>query len=130
MQTFTLPYIPNYPGLYLDIHNQWASIVSSYLDNLAHLTAQCSMDLQPVPSIIGQHSEDRGGNAIGLSGDDPARLFVELQCSWSDPADDATVYDLTEQVTDWMQAQMAGWIAQAGLGLDAYFPFFHDRCYG
>jgi hypothetical protein len=93
------------------------------LDNILHLTAQCSIDYQPVPSAIGQHSQERGGNAIGLTASDPDRLFMELQCSWSDESDDATVYELTRNVTTWLESQMPTWLSQAGLD-DTYMPYF------
>ncbi|KAH6646050.1 hypothetical protein BKA67DRAFT_541041 [Truncatella angustata] len=129
-RTFTLPYIPDYPGLYSEIHSYWASIVDSYLDNPVHLTAQCSIDFQPLPSLIGQHSQERGGNAMGLSGSDPNRLILELQCSWASAVDDEIVYDLTREVTEWLEMRIPEWNTQAELGGDAYMPYFMNDAMG
>jgi hypothetical protein len=105
-------------------------VVDTYLDDPLHLTAQCSIDFQPFPSLIGQHSEERGGNAMGLSGSDPDRLILELQCSWASALDDNTVYNLTREVTDWLETKIPEWNAQAGLDAEAYLPYFMNDAMG
>ncbi|KAI1872312.1 uncharacterized protein JN550_004031 [Neoarthrinium moseri] len=117
-------------SLMLKAADYWASVVSKYLDNPLHATAQCSIDYQPVPSLIGQHSQDRGGNAIGLSGSDPNRLFLELQCSWASAGDDDTVYNLTREVTEWLETKIPEWNVQAGLGESSYLPYFMNDAMG
>lgn len=125
-RTFTIPHIPDYPGIYQEIHDYWSSIVSGS----GTVTEQCSIDFQPVPSVIGQRSEARGGNAIGISGSDPNRLFLELECAWGSGLDDAAVYDITRQVTAWLQTKIPQWNALAGLDADAYLPLFMNDAMG
>ncbi|KAI8631509.1 FAD-binding domain-containing protein [Xylariaceae sp. FL1651] len=122
-RTYTIPFIPSDASIYAEIFNKWRDITSTYLDNPLHLTGQCSLDFQPFPSIIGQHSEERGGNAMGLSGSDPHRLLLELQCEWADASDDAELYALSRQMTTWLDAQVPFWLADNDLNVE-YLPLF------
>jgi hypothetical protein len=81
------------------------------------------MDFQPFPSIIGQHSQEAGGNALGISGSDPDRLFLELQCTWPVASDDAEIYAISRQMTDWLGAQVPVWLAEEGRS-NEYLPLF------
>ncbi|KAF3015843.1 hypothetical protein E8E14_005749 [Neopestalotiopsis sp. 37M] len=123
---FTIPHVPDYPGIYQEIHDYWSSTIQSALA----LTEQCSIDFQPVPSVIGQHSEERGGNALGLSSSDPNRLFLEMECAWAFGLNDATVYGITEDVTAWLETRIPEWNAMAGLPADAYLPYFMNDAGG
>ncbi|EMR62515.1 putative fad dependent protein [Eutypa lata UCREL1] len=99
--------------------------------HIDHLTAQCSADFQPFPSIIGQHSQDKGGNAMGLSGSDPDRLILELQCSWSDSDDDEVLYEMSRQMTDWLEEKVPEWLAAADEPVDGvYLPLFMNDAMG
>lgn len=131
LQTFTIPYIPTNPGLYAEISAKWRDITSAYL-TILHPTAQCSADFQPLPSLVGQQSEARGGNAMGLRAGDPDRLVLELQCGWLDGNDDATLYALSRDMTDWLQSHMPEWLAQAGPTAqgDVYMPLFMNDAAG
>ncbi|KAK7946147.1 uncharacterized protein PG986_010468 [Apiospora aurea] len=129
-RTFTIPYIPTNPGLYAEISAKWRAITSAYL-TLLHPTAQCSNDFQPLPAVIGRRSEARGGNAMGLASADPDRLVLELQCGWVNGLDDATLYALGRDMTDWLQGRLPEWLAQAGLeGDEAYMPLFMNDAAG
>ncbi|KAI0389939.1 FAD-binding domain-containing protein [Xylariaceae sp. FL0594] len=124
-RTYTIPFIASDPTIYGQIFDKWVDLTKTYLDNPLHLTGQCSMDFQPIPSLIGQHSEAAGGNALGLRGSDPDRLFLELQCTWPVQADDGEIYALSRQMTDWLDAQTAVWLAQEGKSReDVYLPLF------
>lgn len=83
-----------------------------------------------MPSVIGQHSEERGGNALGLSSSDPNRLFLEMECAWAFGLNDATVYGITEDVTAWLETKIPEWNAMAGLPADAYLPYFMNDAGG
>ncbi|KAK8023629.1 hypothetical protein PG993_011695 [Apiospora rasikravindrae] len=128
-RTFTIPYIPTNPGLYAEISAKWRDIASAYL-TILHPTAQCSTDFQPLPAVVGSRSEARGGNAMGLTGGDPDRLVLELQCGWINGLDDATLYALSRDMTDWLQGRLPEWLAQAGLPADAYMPLFMNDAAG
>lgn len=136
MQTFTIPYIASNPGLYAEIRDQWREITSDYLKDIGHLIALCSADFQPFPSIIGQHSQEKGGNAMGLSGSDPDRLIIELQCSWSDKNDDETLHAMSRQMTSWLQGKVPEWLAAAAAAADEpveeglYLPLFMNDAMG
>lgn len=67
---------------------------------------------------------------MGLSASDPNRLILELQCSWASAADDDTVYNLTRNVTEWLQTKIPEWNAQAGLDGGAYMPYFMNDAMG
>ncbi|KAK8037482.1 hypothetical protein PG991_000828 [Apiospora marii] len=112
-RTFTIPYIPTNPGLYAEISAKWRDISSARS-----------------PSLAGQQSEARGGNAMGLRASDPDRLVLELQCGWLNGRDDATLYALSRDMTDWLQSRMPAWLAQAGLPGDAYMPLFMNDAAG
>ncbi|KAK8074244.1 hypothetical protein PG994_005143 [Apiospora phragmitis] len=132
-RTFTIPYIPTNPGLYAVIAAKWRDITAAYLTVL-HPTAQCSTDFQPLPAVVGRRSEARGGNAMGLRGGDPDRLVLELQCGWLNGLDDATLYALGRDMTDWLRGRLPEWLAQAGLGAEgadeAYMPLFMNDAAG
>ncbi|KAI1634262.1 hypothetical protein F4809DRAFT_619361 [Biscogniauxia mediterranea] len=134
-RTYTMPYLPSQPGIYAEIRDQWRTLTSAYLDNILHATSQCSVDFQPLPSVIGQHSEAAAGglgNAMGLRGSDPDRLILELQCSWADPGDDAQLYALSRDMTAWLDAAVPRWLQSEGVHVggqdndDAlyYMPYF------
>ncbi|KAI1485150.1 hypothetical protein F5X96DRAFT_661263 [Biscogniauxia mediterranea] len=125
-RTYTMPYLPSQPGVYAEIRDQWRTLTGAYLDNVLHATSQCSVDFQPLPSVIGQHSEAAagGGNAMGLRGSDPDRLILELQCSWADPADDAQLYALSRNMTAWLDAAVPRWLQSEGQDAALYMPYF------
>ncbi|KAK8099451.1 6-hydroxy-d-nicotine oxidase [Apiospora kogelbergensis] len=128
-RTFTIPYIPSNPGLYDEISKKWRDITSAYL-TILHPTAQCSVDFQPLPGVVGQRTEARGGNAMGLTAADPNRIVLELQCGWLNGRDDAILYALSRDMTNWLQSRMPEWLAQAGLGEEAYMPLFMNDAAG
>lgn len=67
---------------------------------------------------------------MGLSASDPNRLILELQCSWASAIDDDLVYDLTREVTDWLETKIPEWNARAGISGDAYMPYFMNDAMG
>ena len=65
-----------------------------------NLRDQSSITCQPFPKIIGKHSEDRGGNAMGLSGTDPDRMILEIQSTWRSSKDDERNYLMSKELTE------------------------------
>lgn len=100
------------------------SISKKYFTNPLNLASQCSVDFQPLTSIIGKHSEQRGGNAMGLTKNDPDRIILELQCSWTDKAQDDIVPQFTRDLTDWIETRIPEWLESDGQTADQYLPLF------
>jgi hypothetical protein len=107
--------------MYQEIAAKWKEVTSHYLSNPIHATSQCSVDFQPFPAIIGKESEKRGGNALGISGSDPDRLLLELQCSWAAKSDDEVLKGMSREFTAWLNAKVEEWLAEEGMG-DLYLP--------
>lgn len=91
---------------------------------------QFSVDFQPLPAVIGKHSEAKGGNAMGLSGSDPDRIILIFQGAWNLPVDDAIAYDLGKQITDWVEQSLPTWLDEAGMSRDVYLPLFINDAFG
>lgn len=113
--------------MYVEIREALANVTKDF--RLLHPESQFSVAYQPVHPIIGQHSEEKGGNAMGLSGSDPIRIFLEIQGSWQLPSDDAVAYDLTKQLTNWLDQQVPQWLAEAGMQQE-YMPMFMNDAAG
>ncbi|KPM39395.1 hypothetical protein AK830_g7156 [Neonectria ditissima] len=123
-RTLTIPHIPNNPNIYAEITDKMTELLGDYLSDPFHLTAQCSVDFQPLPSIVGKHSEHRGGNAMGLSGSDGDRLILELQCAWTDEDDDSVLPSVTKDLTDWIETKIPGWLNAKDASGESYLPLF------
>ncbi|KAL5113813.1 hypothetical protein ACEQ8H_008314 [Pleosporales sp. CAS-2024a] len=127
--TYTVPFIPTRPQMYSDIRAKWVEITKPFLTVLRP-TAQFSVDFQPFPSVIGQNSESKGGNAYGFSSSDANLIFLEIQGSWALPTDDALAYSLSVQLTDWLDDQVPQWLDEAGMDQDIYRPLYLNDAAG
>lgn len=128
LQTYTLPYVPTAPHMYSEITNKFYQLLNSYMSALTRASSSCSVNFQPLPAIMGKQSEARGGNAMGLRGDDPDRMILEMQCSWADKGDDEILYGLSQELTDWLGTKVAEWTQ--GEHKDLYLPLFmNDATY-
>jgi len=127
-RTYTIPHIPSAPHMYTEITEKFASLLKKFLRNPLRATSQCSVDFQPFPSIIGKHSEAAGGNAMGISGDDPDRILLEIQCSWASRFDDDLVYEISEELTEWLEIKVPEWTR--GQHEDLYLPFLMNDAAG
>ncbi|KAJ4177631.1 hypothetical protein NW755_013744 [Fusarium falciforme] len=123
-RTITIPYVASHSGIYAEISDKMKSISKKYFSNPLNLASQCSVDFQPLTSIIGKHSEQRGGNAMGLTKNDPDRIILELQCSWTDKAQDDIVPQFTRDLTDWIETRIPEWLESDGQSADQYLPLF------
>jgi hypothetical protein len=124
-QTFTIPYLPNVPEMYEEISAKFQSLVKDYLTVLRP-TSQCSVDFQPFPAVIGQHSQERGGNALGIAGSDPDRLLLEIQCSWTLKSDDELFVGASKALVAWLEAKLPAWTG----GEEFYLPFLMNDAAG
>ena len=125
-QTFTIPYLEDAPQMYSEISDKFTSILANILINPLRLTSQCSVDFQPFPSVIGKHSQERGGNAMGISGSDPDLILLEIQCSWSNPNDDKVFKDASKMLTDWLAVKVPEWTN----GEQYYLPYLMNDAAG
>jgi hypothetical protein len=115
--------------MYAEIHDKFAQIVAPYQLALRP-TTEFSVDFQPLPSLFGSISETKGGNAMGLTGSDGDRVVLEIQGLWQLPEDDAVAYDLSKQLTDWLEVQVPLWLDEAGMDPVMYLPLFMNDAAG
>ncbi|KAK7398692.1 hypothetical protein QQX98_011934 [Neonectria punicea] len=116
-RTLTIPHIPNNPNIYAEITEKITELLADYLSDPFHLTSQCSVDFQPLPSIVGKHSEHGGGS-------DGDRLILELQCAWTDEDDDRVLPSVTNDLTDWIETKIPGWLNAEGASGESHLPLF------
>lgn len=112
--------------MYQEISDKFTSLLGEYLNNPLRLASQCSIDFQPFNAIIGKHSRDRGGNALGISGDDPHRILLEIQCSWTSKNDDEIFTAASKDLTDWLQIKVPEWTK----GRESHLPFLMNDASG
>ncbi|KAK4031403.1 hypothetical protein C8A01DRAFT_21365 [Parachaetomium inaequale] len=125
-RTFTLPYVKDAPHMYGEISDKFTSLLADILKNPLRLTSQCSIDFQPFPSVIGRHSQERGGNAMGISGSDADRILLEIQCSWSSHNDDEIFRDASKKLTEWLEVKVPEWTK----GREYYLPYLMNDAAG
>lgn len=61
---------------------------------------------------------------MGLTKNDPDRIILELQCSWTDRAQDDIVPQFTRDLTDWIETRIPEWLESDGQSTDQYLPLF------
>lgn len=88
--------------MYSEIVDKYCALVKPFLLNLLHLTNIFGINFQPLPTVVGQHSESSGGNDMGLRASDPNCLILTFQGSWALSIDDKTVYSISRLMTDWL----------------------------
>ncbi|KAM5345972.1 hypothetical protein ACJ41O_011833 [Fusarium nematophilum] len=94
------------------------------LDSILDQTSTQTYAKLPLPSIVGKHSQDRGGNAMGLSGTDGNRLILELQCAWTNKADDEVLPAITRDLTAWVETRIPVWLDGEDASNERYLPLF------
>lgn len=104
-----MPYIADAPHMYQEIYDKWESLLEEHLEHPFRLTAQCSIDFQPWPAVIGKHSLERGGNAMGMTGDDGDHVVLEIQCSWTNRKDDELFTSASQDLVDWLDIKVPEW---------------------
>lgn len=112
--------------MYGEISDKFSSLLEDYMKNPLRLTSQCSIDFQPFPAVIGKHSEDHGGNAMGISGEDLDRILLEVQCSWSSDNDDEIFTGVSKELTDWLEIKVPEWTK----GEKHYLPYLMNDAAG
>ena len=107
--------------MYHEIWDKWESLLEDHLRNPLRLFAQCSMGFQPFPAVIGKHSQEHGGNAMGLSDDDFDRIILEIQCSWTSKRDDDLFEAASREMVKWLDVKVPEWTKGAE---GDYLPYF------
>ncbi|KAH7320084.1 hypothetical protein B0I35DRAFT_451019 [Stachybotrys elegans] len=128
-RTYTIPYVKGHPEMYTEIADMWSNITAPHLSTSLPGLSQCSIDFQPLPAIIGAESQRRGGNAMGISGDDIDRLILELQCGWAGQQDDEVIYSMSRAMTDWLEARVPVWLANESQS-NPYLPLLMNDAMG
>lgn len=120
-RTYTLPHLPDVPDMSVQIMEKLKSLLKPVLLNPLSATGRCGIGFQPLPAIIAAESKKRGGNAMGLDGDDLDRIVLELVCSgWQLPSDDEVFAGVTRDLVKWLDEKMAEWAP----GKNYYLPLF------
>lgn len=105
--------------MYQETSDKFAELVNDYLSNPIRVTSQCSIDFQPFSSVIGKHTHERGGNAMGLTDSDPDRLLLEIQCSWALETDDDIFVQASKDLVTWLEDKVPEWTQ----GEEYYLPY-------
>ncbi|KAH8729946.1 hypothetical protein BGZ61DRAFT_346541 [Ilyonectria robusta] len=128
-RTLTIPYVSDNPTIYSEISTRMKDITKAYLSNPLRLTSQCTVDFQPLPSIVGRHTDERGGNAMGLTESDPDRIILEIQCSWSSANDDEAMQQFSRDLTTWIESRIPVWLEGSQIK-EVYLPLFMNDAMG
>ncbi|KAG5757677.1 hypothetical protein H9Q72_014180 [Fusarium xylarioides] len=123
-RTATIPYFPKDSTVYAEITDKFVAITSTYFKDLRGFASQCSVDFQPLPSSIGKHTEERGGNAIGFTANDPDRVLLEIQCAWVEKRYGDAVRQFSKDLTAYIEDKLPEWIERNGGDVDEYLPLF------
>ena len=78
--------------------------------------------MQPLPKAIGAATSARGGNAMGLAAGDGDRFILEINQLWNASVDDATIYAMAQQLTDWLYEDQL--LALMTADVEHYLPLF------
>ncbi|PMD56688.1 FAD binding domain-containing protein [Hyaloscypha bicolor E] len=108
------------------VHDTFVDMVTANIWDVAGL--QASVAFQPVTKNFIQQGINKGGNPQGVDISKAPYFWMVENFSWTDPADDATIYAFAAQVTDIIEAKLsaAGQAAQyhymndAGLGQEIF----------
>lgn len=63
---------------------------------------------------------------MGLTGDDPDRILLEIQCSWADKGDDGIFVEASKDLVEWLEVKVPEWTGGAQL----YLPFLMNDAAG
>lgn len=111
--------------MYAEIFAKFTSLLQEALPaGPLHPITQCSIDFQPLSHVVGQHSQAAGGNAMGLSGSDPDRILLEMECLWGLASDDDLIGRVGRALTDWLATKVAEWLAEDPGAAASYLPLF------
>lgn len=111
--SFATATVPALPHILPEISTKWRSILQPHFMRTRHALSFWAMTMQPFPSTIGAHTEDRGGNAMGLRASDPDRLILEFSGMWQCKSEDETMRKMSLEIIKWLDEKTPGWVAEA-----------------
>jgi hypothetical protein len=124
-RSITLPHITSRPNYYLELDNLWNNITAKRLKG--RWTVQTTLAFQPFSRSIGQASEARGGNSMGLTASDHDRFIIEIAGIYTSKADDELLQSIAREFTTTIKEQFATVktaAVAAGNNLGEYNPDF------
>lgn len=128
-RSITLPLLPGSIGVDFmsNLLSIWHNITSPFLSS--QLEAIGTIAFQPMPTLIGAASQAAGGNAYVLRASDGPRVIIEQNYLWPNASDDATVYNISTQVTDAISRSLPSYVAEAqaqyrSVTIERYLPLF------
>ena len=63
---------------------------------------------------------------MGITGEDPDRILLEIQCSWADKADDDLFNNASRDLVKWLEVKLEEWTK----GEDYYLPYLMNDAAG
>jgi hypothetical protein len=129
-RSLTLPFVADNHGFYGEIKSAFANITNPFTKTRP--AAMGTLAFQAFPSSIGQQSEKRGGNAMGLSAKDKNRFIIELNYLWNKEGDDQAVWQMGKDLTDMLEKKLVQFKSNAKGNTEGYLPLFmndaaHDQ---
>jgi len=128
-RSMTLPMLPSIAGtdFLTDIISTWHSITQPFMSS--QYEAIGTIAFQPLPNLIGKASQANGGNAYGLTADDGPRFIIEQNYVWPSANDANTVYNISTEVTNAINASLPTYVAEAqaqttNASIETYLPLF------
>jgi hypothetical protein len=100
MQTVTVPALEK--EWFTEIEALWTETMGPLFKKSA--STQGTMALQRFNNLIGKASEKRGGNAMGLTGNDAPRFIIEIAFMYTNKTLDAEVLRLSKVFGDRVEA--------------------------
>lgn len=119
-RSLTLPHIPS-GKYYQNIEETFANITAKFAKD--HWIAGSTLAFQALPPTVGKASEERGGNAMGLSSKDKTRFILEIAGVWNNKADDAEMLKLAKQLTERLEKDLHA-TQRKDATLESYNPYF------
>jgi hypothetical protein len=109
------------------MESTYTNITSSFMKN--HFLASSTVAMQAFPASIGKATAERGGNAMGLTANDKPRFVLEINTLWRDAKEDAQVYGMARDLTNWLGTRLKT-IHANSRNAETYLPFFmNDAAY-
>jgi hypothetical protein len=111
-----------------DIIKNWKDTHDKYRGQAKSPLVVTSLALQSFQTFIGEQTEKKGGNAMGLSTADAPRFVTEFTTLWTNKADDQLINNMQVAAVDTAQATSkvveAKGVAVNGKKIETYLPFF------
>jgi hypothetical protein len=108
------------------IHQLWLNATAVFPQQ--NNTVMGALTFQPFNALIGTASQQRGGGAMGLTANDPARFILEAAFSWTDPTFDDEVACVSRDFV--AQVQQLAKSIPLDPGKPNYYPYYMNDAAG